>query len=264
VVAVSSDEDVAEVFTEITEDPDFEGRVLMDLFVVGTGGGQADVTVTAYTVNGEIDLGTQTVTVVSEEANIVSVLPADANPGETVIIAGTGLSSAGAETTVTLNGIDITDHVTAVTPTAITLDLPGAGGPDIVEIGVDVGGATSDEIDYSFGGEVDEPENDSETATSLPIDHTGWMGGEDIFDVYAFDATATETLDLVLDWDVDKDLDVWVQLEDGTIICESYFDHPEVTTCDVVDGTTYYLVIMDYDLFANDDGTFTEYHITLD
>lgn len=267
IVVTSSDESIATAFATITENEDLEGRVILTVFAVGVAGGQADISATVNTINGAIDAGSSQVTVL-DELDVVTILPADAEPGETVVITGTGLQQPGAETVVLVDGVDVTSYVTSITPTTITLDFPGAGEARDMDVTVDVGGgATSDTEVYAFGGEADEPENDDETATTLPFDHTGWFGFNDDFDFYAFTAPTTGTVNMDLDWNNDDlDLDMaMIDADAGAFICTGGATgaKPEDDTCDLTAGTNYIIYINDYSLSHDGDETPVRYHMTV-
>ena len=81
ITVTSSNNAVATGFATITEHPDFDDRVILTVYAVGTGPGSATISATANTVSGAIPLGSRTVSVVTA-VDIVSVLPAGANAGE--------------------------------------------------------------------------------------------------------------------------------------------------------------------------------------
>lgn len=267
----SSDPSVATAYAEITEHPDLEGRVVMTIYAVGVSGGQADISATANTVNGAISLGTRTVTVVAP-VSITSVLPDGQMSGDLIVIAGTNLQQTGSTTRVFIEGTNVTQYISAISPTAITLEMQGAGEAATYEITVDVGnGATTDAVDYDFGGEENEPDNDafslSAPEITVPTAFSGWFGLTDEYDFYTFEPATSGTLSIDIDWDND-DLDVDAYVYDvagGSFICtaSASASKPEASTCTVTAGNTYVLILNDYSLSADGDETLVKFDLEI-
>jgi hypothetical protein len=207
---------------------------------------------------------------VVEAVEIVSILPAGAEAGDEVIIAGTGLVQAGAPTAIIIEGEDVSAFIVAATPTAITLELPLAMAAGDVEVTVDVGnGAASDDATYAYGGEATEPANDDGSPTTLPFSHTGYFGYNDDYDYFVFTAPTTGNINLMLDWsDASKDLDFavfnWNTGSFGTCAGGATSAKPEVdNSCAVTAGTEYGIYINDYSLSHDGDHTPVEYTATV-
>lgn len=274
IVLTSSNTAVATAWAVIEPLDNQPGRVRMTAYVAGVGGGTANISGTAYTVNGAISLGTNSVTVV-QDAVINSILPAGQNAGENVVIAGSGLQQSGSATTVEIDGVDVTDYIVLLTPTAITLELPVAGEARTVEVTVDVGGATSDQMDYAFGGEASEPQNDVDgtpvvgPAPGVPFTQTGWLGFADDYDFFRFTAPASGNITINGDWDqasVDVDFAVfnWATGSFGNCAGGASVAKPEQDlTCTVTAGTEYGIYVNHYSLSADGDTQPTEYSVTL-
>ena len=264
----SSDPSVANVWAEITENPDLPGRVIITAFAEGLSGGESNITGTVTLTDGtEIDFGTARAVVLSPA--ITTVTPNTGQPGDVVVISGTGLQAAGFTTLVFLNGVDITRFVDLITPTAITLDMPAGPTNGEQAITVSVGGVSSNEgsFDQTTTTDAYSPENEDPSTAPLvtfPIDLVGTFDGPLNEDWYQIVLAERSTLTFRLDWGGSKDLDLlFFNSAASGLVCSTAgatSAHPENASCTMNAGT-YLVYVNDYSNSADGDQSLVSYEL---
>lgn len=178
------------------------------------------------------------------------------------------------ETGITLN--DFSTFVLSVTASSIEFVAPAGAGTtplaleDIGAFDITLGTTASLTV---LDADATEPDNDDPATgpvIALPTTFYHSFAGGDIDDWFNFTLTADATLEISLDWNVDKDLDFIVfnpdfSAADGSFDgagCEGFFNHPEVGTC-VLTAGDYIFLVEDFDAFASDDFDPVTYEVTI-
>lgn len=273
VEATSDNEAIATVRTEIIPDPTAPGEVDLRVWAFGESQGETTIDVTVTTV-GEGGTGTRTFTidnvaVVVPAPSVLAITPNQGVPGQTVVITGVGLVGTGLETGVTVDGIDATMFIDDATATTVTLRMPILDAPGDAEVAVTVGGVPSNTVTWTQTSETDTHAGANETqatapSVAFPVDVVGSFNGSATNHYYEFTLAAADTVDVVLDWDRGKDIDLFIRTTGGTNLCTSATGaHPEeIEGCDL-DAGTYQIRINDYSA-DHGDLSHTSYRITVE
>lgn len=252
VTASSDNNSIATATATIEEDPARPGEVVPTIRVAAVASGSTTIDVTLTTVSETYTFNNVPITVMNPQ--VVSVTPPSGRPGTVVVISGTELQLAGFTTQVFMGGNNVTMFVDNITPTAITLDMPGHAANGAHEVVVSVGGVESNEgiwTQTSFS-DVNAPNNEDPTTAptvTFPIDLVGTFQGTNDNDWYRFTLAARSAMTFRLDWDRAKDLDVLFRNTANTAYVCSFgaatSAKPENATCNLNAGT-YLINVNDY------------------
>ncbi|MEN8145672.1 MAG: hypothetical protein ABFS14_12050 [Gemmatimonadota bacterium] len=215
--------------TVVSDDPgvaaasdNFSPDALAALAVTATGvsAGVANISGTVSTSSGDFAIGPEAVFVLDPQ--ITSLTPDNGGAtGETVTIAGTGLSLAGFATTVLADGKPL-GVVTADSDIQLTVGMAAFAATGAHEITVDVGGITSPGATWTANAAFDEnePGNDftaGAVALDFPFQIEGVIGPSEFFqafghyDLYAITLAAPGTINVDLSWGSSaNDIDVYI------------------------------------------------------
>lgn len=200
---------------------------------------------------------------------VTGLSPAAGPVGTEITIHGEDFTAPGGSLTVSVGGHSATEFIRSVSDHAITLLMPNAGAAGSHQVTVSVGSMTSNPLTWTQqgAGDPDDPaNNDPATAPplSFPVDRVGSFGGGDTYDIYAFTLESEATIEIVLDWNRPKDLDVFVAdtaVENALCGAEgATHSKPERITCSLPAGE-YRLLIEDYDARQSGDGSLVSYRI---
>ncbi len=180
---------------------------------------------------------------------VTSVGTGSGSFAEIVTITGSGLGQAGFETTVRANDL-ILGNFTVVSPTEITAQMPTFSTVQTLAIAVEIGGVTSDPVDWAMTTAFDEAATepnqwscgDLAGPASLPMIITGSLIGEppDCFfgtmaDWLAVTISRTVDVHITYDWENGDDKDFFV-IDEGFnfFICQlATGDKPEDDDCEL-------------------------------
>jgi hypothetical protein len=257
----SSDNGIATVAATIV-DTVIDGLDERHIYVTVTGvsAGVADISGDVTTSEGTFAFGSAPATVL---APVLTLASPTSGPGGTVVIAGVGLAAPGFETLVLVDS-GVVGHITTLTSTAITVDMPTmtAGTYDLQ---VTVGGVPSNVDTWTQTGEYDEAasEPNDNPGEEAPITTSFEFSGTadedtDFDDLFQFEVDGDDfVLELELIWGDGNDLDALVYpigaADPGTYaedLCGPYelasLANPESGVCPLGDAGTYTLEIMHY------------------
>lgn len=175
------------------------------------------------------------------------------------------------EVELSLGDVSATEFIVSWDDNAFTLNffMPNAGAAGSHQVAASFeGGVFSDAAPWTqvIDGDPTDPENDDpQTAVpiEIPVDGVGSFLNGDVVDWYVFIFDAGTTIEFLLNWNNEKDLDVIVFDVAGEPECSAatYYDKPEHAVCTLPAGT-HYVAIIDYDAFAYDDFALVSYRGT--
>jgi hypothetical protein len=199
---------------------------------------------------------------------ITSLTPNSGPVGAPVLITGMRISPLGAPPTATVGSVSATEFIVSYSDTSLELMMPNAGASGDHPV-VIYAGAESNALTWTQLGQQDsdEPANDDpDTASeiSLPADRVGSFLDGDVFDTFRLTLNSNATLAALLDWNMNKDLDVLVlDSQFSDFVCGQQGNtpnKPEELYCPLPAGD-YYILIRDYDAATSGDFSPVSYRL---
>jgi hypothetical protein len=174
------------------------------------------------------------------------------------------------EVALRVGDVSATEFIVSIddSPYAVNLFMPNAGAAGSHQVVASFQGAiVTDPEPWTqlLASDPTEPDND-DLATAYPIgipfDGVGsFLNGDDI-DCYVFTLDAETTVEGLLNWNTEKDLDLFVVDEAAEFECAAAsYDKPERAVCTLPAGV-HYVLVSDYDAFTYNDFSLVSYRGT--
>jgi hypothetical protein len=170
---------------------------------------------------------------------------------------------------VTVDNISVTQFVVESTENSVVLLMPNTGSAGNHDVKIATRGLTSDAKTWNQQGVQDpsDPNNDdphAAPAINLPYDAVGSFLAGDWNDCFRFTLSTQTTVDIKLDWNNSKDLDVMIMDQNEDLACAgagSTYEKPEEIDCALPAGD-YWLCVVDADAALFNDFSLVSYRVT--